>query len=148
MRTIAYRNNAIGVMYCIVALVGIIELVSCIANLLPMSSSVIGVLLMAISLWVLVGFFRTSNEAIRFDEANDTLVISKKVSIPLGEISGASCKQARSRYGSKLSWGSIIISTYTGATYTLRCVADCEYALERVNQLRADMRKKSDIKST
>ncbi len=123
MKIIAYRKNGIGILYMFSLLIGIAFIAYGSSSVNGIVMVAIGLAVCAISLYILIDFFRTPYAVIQMTDEGQ-LVLPKKTEIQLDEITKISFRRARAK-GLRYRWGSVMISTYS-ETYKVKYVADCE----------------------
>lgn len=133
MRTtiIAYKKHSVGVFYIILTVVGVMMVISAIAEkLLPLG--IIGALLTIISAVLSIRFLLLPSDIIVLSD-DGTLILPKGVTVSLESISDVSYRRASAK-GIQYRWGSITLSTYYGS-YKYGSVSDCEEVSKQLTQM-------------
>ncbi len=121
MTVIAYRKSGLAALYMFTLVLSIILIVIGLTK--DKLFILAGVLTGAISLYVLIGYFRTPKEAIRLADEM-TLELPHGNRVKLSDVYDVSYKRASAR-GIQYKWGDVILSTKYG-TFKVKYVAECE----------------------
>ncbi len=136
MKVIAHRKGGIFALYLFTLILGIVLM------FLDGEAYVImklcGLAVIAISLYILIGYLRTPKEPIKLI-GDDTLQLPGDLQIPVSKIVDVSYFRASAR-GIQYRWGSVTIATGMG-TCKVKYVADCEAVAKRITQLMYEARR-------
>lgn len=137
--TIAYKKYSAGIVYIILTFVGVMLLISAIAEkLIPMG--IIGGLLTVVSAVLSIRFLMLPSNIIVLSDDN-TIILPKGITVPLDSISDVSYRRASAK-GIQYRWGSITLSTYYGS-YKYGFVADCEDVAKQLTQMVFEAKQKN-----
>ena len=137
--TIAYKKHSAGIVYIILTVVGVMLLVTAIAEkLIPLG--IIGVILTVVSAVLSVRFLLLPSNIIVLSDDN-TIILSKGISVSLSAISDVSYRRASAK-GIQYRWGSVTVSTYYGS-YKYGFVANCEDVSKQLTQMVFEAKQKS-----
>ena len=137
--TIAYKKYSAGIVYIILTFVGVLLLISAIAEkLIPMG--IIGGLLTIVSAVLSIRFLMLPSNIIVLSD-DDTIILPKGITVPLDSISDVSYRRASAK-GIQYRWGSITLSTYYGS-YKYGFVADCEDVAKQLTQMVFEAKQKN-----
>ena len=140
--TIAYKKYSAGIVYIILTFVGVMLLISAIAEkLIPMG--IIGGLLTVVSAVLSIRFLMLPSNIIVLSDDN-TIILPKGITVPLDSISDVSYRRASAK-GIQYRWGSVTVSTYYGS-YKYGFVADCEDVSKQLTQMVFEARQKGKSK--
>ena len=140
--TIAYKKHSAGVVYIILTFVGVMLLISAIAEkLIPMG--IIGGLLTVVSAILSILFLMLPSNIIVLSDDN-TIILPKGITVPLDSISDVSYRRASAK-GIQYRWGSVSLSTYYGS-YKYGFVADCEDVSKQLTQMVFEAKQKGKSK--
>ena len=140
--TIAYKKYSAGIVYIILTFVGVMLLISAIAEkLIPMG--IIGGLLTVVSAILSILFLMLPSNIIVLSDDN-TIILPKGITVPLDSISDVSYRRASAK-GIQYRWGSVTVSTYYGS-YKYGFVADCEDVSKQLTQMVFEARQKGKSK--
>ena len=136
-KTIAYKKQSAGILYIVITFVGIGVLVAGVASHHTIAT-LMGVLIAILGGVFAVQFCSLPSRIIVLTD-NETLLLPKGKSVPLGTIHDVSYSRASAR-GIQYSWGSVTISTYSD-TYKYGFVANCEDVAKELTRLMYDTQK-------
>ena len=140
--TIAYKKYSAGIVYIILTFVGVMLLISAIAEkLIPMG--IIGGLLTVVSAVLSIRFLMLPSNIIVLSDDN-TIILPKGITVPLDSISDVSYRRASAK-GIQYRWGSVTVSTYYGS-YKYGFVADCEDVSKQLTQMVFEAKQKGKSK--
>ena len=140
--TIAYKKHSAGIVYIILTFVGVMLLISAIAEkLIPMG--IIGGLLTVVSAILSILFLMLPSNIIVLSDDN-TIILPKGITVPLDSISDVSYRRASAK-GIQYRWGSITVSTYYDS-YKYGFVADCEDVSKQLTQMVFEAKQKGKSK--
>ena len=140
--TIAYKKHSAGIVYIILTFVGVLLLISAIAEkLIPMV--IIGGLLTIVSAVLSIRFLMLPSNIIVLSD-DDTIILPKGITVPLDSISDVSYRRASAK-GIQYRWGSVTVSTYYGS-YKYGFVADCEDVSKQLTQMVFEAKQKGKSK--
>ena len=140
--TIAYKKHSAGIVYIILTFVGVMLLISAIAEkLIPMG--IIGGLLTVVSAVLSIRFLMLPSNIIVLSD-DDTIILPKGITVPLDSISDVSYRRASAK-GIQYRWGSVTVSTYYGS-YKYGFVADCEDVSKQLTQMVFEAKQKAKSK--
>ena len=140
--TIAYKKYSAGIVYIILTFVGVMLLISAIAEkLIPMG--IIGGLLTIVSAVLSIRFLMLPSNIIVLSD-DDTIILPKGITVPLDSISDVSYRRASAK-GIQYRWGSVTVSTYYGS-YKYGFVADCEDVSKQLTQMVFEAKQKGKSK--
>ena len=140
--TIAYKKYSAGIVYIILTFVGVMLLISAIAEkLIPMG--IIGGLLTVVSAVLSIRFLMLPSNIIVLSDDN-TIILPKGITVPLDSISDVSYRRASAK-GIQYRWGSITVSTYYDS-YKYGFVADCEDVSKQLTQMVFEAKQKTQHK--
>lgn len=128
---IAKRKNAVFPLYIFTALVGVFVIV--LSFMGDIEFLILGILVIAVSAYILIGFCKVPPVIITLDESG-VLHLPGNVTITPSEISDVSYKNARAKH-IQYKWGSVTIVTYSG-TYKYKYVAECEAVAKKLTELK------------
>ena len=131
MKTIATKKMAVLGIYIFSALLGL-SLIGLSLTTEQLLISISGVLVLAVSVGIIIDFFRIPGTVITQDE-NGELHLPRGIIVAPKEIGDVSYRRASAR-GIQYKWGTIIISTYS-ATYKYRYVDDCEAVAKELTDI-------------
>ena len=139
--TIAYKKHSAGIVYIILTFVGVMLLISAIAEkLIPIG--IIGALLTVVSAVLSIRYLMLPSNIIVLSD--DTIILPKGITVPLDSISDVSYRRASAK-GIQYRWGSVTVSTYYGS-YKYGFVADCEDVSKQLTQMVFEAKQKSKNK--
>ena len=140
--TIAYKKHSASIVYIILTFVGVMLLISAIAEkLIPMG--IIGGLLTVVSAVLSIRFLMLPSNIIVLSDDN-TIILPKGITVPLDSISDVSYIRASAK-GIQYRWGSVTVSTYYGS-YKYGFVADCEDVSKQLTQMVFEAKQKGKSK--
>ena len=123
MRVIAERKNALLFLYIFCLIVGIISfLLGLFFNYKGNGLEMImpGIVLIGISLYFVIRIATTPKEIIVYDKDNKTIIIMKKIVLPINNIFDVSYKRASPK-AHQYKWGTIIINKSIKCKYVKNC---------------------------
>ena len=140
--TIAYKKHSAGIVYIALTFIGVVMLISSIAEkLLPLG--ITAALLTLISVILSIQFLSLPSDIIVLSE-DGSLILPKGVTVSLESVSDVSYRRASAK-GIQYRWGSLTLSTYYG-NYKFGFVADCENAAKQLTQLVFEAKQKAQNK--
>ena len=130
-KTIAYKKHSAGIVYIILAIIGI----ACTLYGIMGADSpfvIVGIITAACGIILSLQYLSTPSQIIILGE-NDTLILPDGVTLPLSEVTDVSYRRASAR-GIQYRWGSVKLSTHSN-TYKFGFVAECEDVAKELTHL-------------
>ena len=142
MTVIAKKSEGLGFLYCLTAFVGLVLIGSGVfyeTNSTSLLTAVFGLVVLAISVYQVVKYFRTPAEIVTIDNQG-VLHLPNGVTLDPLDLVDVSYKRARGK-GFQYKWGEIILSTRID-TYKFNFVDDCEQTAKELTRLMYESKKK------
>ena len=138
-KTIAYKKQSAGILYIVLAFIGVGVLVAgCAAHYT--TAILMGALIVILCGVFAVQFLSLPTDIIVLSD-DETLVLPKEKVVSLNSISDVSYRRASAR-GIQYRWGSVTISAYCG-TYKYGFVANCEDVAKELTRLVYEAKEKN-----